>query len=179
MANPTADTTKPITAEMLASMPFNGSMKRLEVHGEIPGYKTQWSNDEGSRIATLIRYGFDFVKKGEIGLNDRVVDANQAVDDKVKRRVGSGDGGPIYAYLLKCPNEIWDMIQAQMQSGPDNFDRALMAGLMASRDAAAMQYTPKGVNNLDASELMQPANTPANPGGQTRRPHRMGGPSIR
>lgn len=183
-SNPTADTTRPIVEELLAGMPFDGSMKRLEVHGDIPGHRLQWVNDRGSRVPTLIRYGWNFVKKDEIALNDRVIDGNQAVDDRVKRVVGQGSGGEgaTYAYLMKCPEELWQKFQAAMQVRPDNFDRMLLAGFA---DAGNNQYNPSHItpNKVDASELMEPQAFPGAPnqqtGGMRRPPHRMGGPSIR
>lgn len=183
-SNPTAVVGKPLVEELIAGMPFDGSMKRLEVHGEIPGYRLQWVNDRGSRVHTLIRYGFDFVKRDEIALNDRVIDGNQAVDDRVRRAVGggsSGGEGATYAYLMKCPEELWQKFQDAMQVRPDNFDRMLLAGFA---NAGQNQYNPSHVvaNKIDASDLMQPQAFPEvnqQAGGMRRPTHRMGGPSIR
>lgn len=173
MANPTAAADKPLAAEMLASLPFNGTMKRLEIFGDIPGYRMQWANDEGSRIHTLLRYGFEFVKHDEVGMASRTpLEGNQAVDDKVKRPVGTLGSVPLYAYLMKCPQELWDKFQAAMQVGPDKFDHALMGGLLANRATEAMQYTPQGVNKLD-DETSQRSTT-----GMRPKPHTMGGPNI-
>lgn len=175
--NPTADTAKPLVAELLANRPFDGTMKRLEVHAEIPGYRIQWCNDEGSRIHNLIRWGWEFVKASEVALNDRTIDGNQAVDDKVKRAVGRSNGPDArYAYLMKCAEDHWQQFQAAMQARPDAFDAMLLKGFA---DPNAGQYNPTSIaNKIDQSEFMQDAPGPR-VGGMSRTPHRMGGPSVR
>ena len=173
--------------DLTGGLPFNGTMKRLEVHGDLPGYRIQWANDDGNRIHTLIRYGFEFVRAEDVSLNDRVVDANAAVDDKVKRPVGTHAGGaPMYAYLMKCPTELWNKYQAQMQERPDQFDAMVQQGLIQSQELRGHAYRPEATRGtpmptgVDSSELMQPNPNQTNPGGQrSRQPHRMGGPSIR
>lgn len=120
---------------------LGGARLKLAVHGTIPGHAMYWCNDDNNEIAQLLEEGFSFVKAGEVGLNRGVVQDND-VDGRVSKYVGTKQNGdPMRAYLLKCPQEIWDDIQAASQDQANEWDSAILAGVVGNVDSS---YSPKG-----------------------------------
>lgn len=80
---------------------------KLSVYGTVDGYHLYWENDENGAIEQLLYEGFEFVDPSEVKMASAfVVDGD--VSHRLSRYVGKrDDGGPLRAYLMKCPDEIW------------------------------------------------------------------------
>jgi len=77
---------------------------------EIAGFTTRWVNDIANRIHEKTKEDdWDFVSASEI---DNEVgedgDGNQDLGSNVKRAVGTYEGKPLYAYLLKKPLKYYE-----------------------------------------------------------------------
>lgn len=120
---------------------LGGARLKLAVHGEIPGYKMYWCNDNDNELADLLSEGFEFVKPDEVSLNRGVV-LDGDVDARLSKYVGTkANGEPMRAFLLKCPQDIWDEIQASSQDQANAWDSAIKAGVVGNVDN---RYNPKG-----------------------------------
>ena len=146
---PSAPVQSPITREenqraimqRVRGASTGGMRLKLGVHGTIEGYHLFWENDYGSSINQLLSEGFEFVQRGEVNLNAFVV-ADDDLDNRVSRYVGSKeDGSPLRAYLLKCPQELWDDRQSMAQEQADSWDDAILAGTLQQLDS---RYSPTG-----------------------------------
>ena len=124
---------------------LGGQQLKLSVRGEIPGYHMYWENDEDGKIEQLLFDGFDFVAPGEVQrASDLVVDMDLA--NRISRYVGrQQDGSPLRAYLLKCPNDIWEARQANTQIQVNEWDKQIRDGRMKPQDKT--QYTPEGLES--------------------------------
>ena len=120
-----------------------GMRLKLQVFGEIPGYKLYWENDEDAAIEQLLHEGFEFVTPEEVQMASWIVqDADIA--NKVSKYVGKrADGSPLRAYLLKCPEDMWNERQAMGQEQANTWDDAIRAGTVGSVDS---RYKPKGAD---------------------------------
>ena len=120
---------------------LGGARLKLAVHGEIPGHKMYRCNDDNNELAALLDEGFTFVKQDEVGLNRGVVQ-DKDVDNRVSKYVGTkANGDPMRAYLLKCPQAIWDDIQAASQEQANAWDSAILAGKVGNVENS---YNPAG-----------------------------------
>ncbi len=120
---------------------LGGARLKLAVHGEIPGYKMYWCNDDGNELAELLSEGFEFVKPEEVSVNRGVVQDSD-VDSRVSKYVGTKQNGdPMRAFLLKCTQDIWDELQAISQDQANEWDSAIRAGVVGDVDN---RYNPKG-----------------------------------
>lgn len=130
---------------------LGGQRLKLSVQGEIPGHHLYWENDEDGRIEQLLFDGFDFVSPGEVNRSsDLVVDMDLA--NRISRYVGvQRDGStPLRAYLMKCPQEIWDTIQGNRDASVNEKDEQIRNGRMKPQDNR--QYVPKGYeSHLDTN----------------------------
>lgn len=121
---------------------LGGARLKLQVHGSIPGFHLYWCNDEDSAIEQLLSEGFTFVEPKEVQMESFIVQ-DQDVANRVSKYVGSKkDGSPLRAFLLKCPDEIWEDIQAAGQEQADAWDSAILAGKVGDVDN---RYKPKGL----------------------------------
>jgi hypothetical protein len=123
---------------------LGGHRLKLAVSGSIDGHHLYWENDEDGKIEDLLFQGFDFVAPGEVNrASDLVADMDLA--NRISRYVGRReDGSPLRAYLLKCPNEIWNARKAADQQQANEWDEQIRSGRMKPQDG---QYTPKGVSS--------------------------------
>ena len=109
---------------------FNGTRGKLSINGQIPGYHLHIFNDttEG-RIQQALETGYEFVSPEEVGgVTTNVTDRNTDIGDKVRFLVGSADGKPLYAYLMKIKQEWWEEDQKAMQERNDKTDAAIRGG---------------------------------------------------
>ena len=122
---------------------FGGPRLKLQVFGDIPGYHLFWENDQDAAVEQLLSEGFEFVKPNEVSMASAIVqDADVA--GKISKYVGkAADGSPLRAYLLKCPNEIWEERQAYTQALASDRDQAILRGEV-NRPSNA--YTPAGTS---------------------------------
>lgn len=122
---------------------LGGPALKLAVVGEIPGYHMYWENDEDGKIEDLIYQGFDFVARDEVRRGSDLV-ADMDLSDRISRYVGRReDGSPLRAYLMKCPNQLWDERQERQQRQVNDWDEQIRNGRMKAK-ADEGQYQPKG-----------------------------------
>jgi len=125
---------------------FNGTSQKLAVYGEIPGYHLHIFNDIPGRIDEALSAGYEFVRPDEIGgVANGVVSKNTALDDKVRFLVGEdGNGGGLYAYLLKIKQEWFEEDQQSLQSRNDLVDQAIRSGQNVKAGTSTEGfYTPR------------------------------------
>lgn len=126
---------------------LGGQKLRLSVTGEIPGHTMYWANDEDGKIEELLFEGFDFVEPGEVRRASDLV-ADMDLTNRVSRYVGRReDGSPLRAYLLKCPQDIWNARQEAGQRQANDWDEQIRSGKMKA-DAREGQYQPKGTESF-------------------------------
>lgn len=109
--------------------PVAGGMRlKLGVQGSLPGYHLYWENDQDGAIEQLLYEGFEFVNPSidkELRLESAFVrdgDLNSRISRYVGRRE---DGSPLRAYLLKCPDEIWEDRESERYKQADAWDEAI------------------------------------------------------
>lgn len=109
---------------------FNGTVGKLQVYGDIPGYHMHIINDVPGRIEEALSSGYEFVSPSEIGgTTTNVVSRNTDLGDKVRFLVGQSDRGEgLYAYLMKLPQEWYDEDQQELQRVNDRVDHAIRNG---------------------------------------------------
>ena len=121
---------------------LGGQRLKLSVIGTIPGHTMYWENDEDGRIEQLLFDGFDFVIPGEVNRASDLV-ADMDLSSRISRYVGRReDGSPLRAYLMKCPDELWESRKRHEQTLTDERDREIREGRMQPKDNK--QYVPKG-----------------------------------
>lgn len=122
---------------------LGGAQLKLAVNMEIPGYHLFWENDVDARLERLLGEGFEFVTPAEVGhknVTGRIV-SDMDVTDRYSKYVGTTDEGkPMRAFLLKCPNDLWEDIQYCINDLCDERDR----DILESADRADDRYQPKG-----------------------------------
>lgn len=122
---------------------LGGASLKLEVHGSISGYHLYWENDDGHRLELLLSEGFEFVKPEEVNMartSTRIV-SDDDVTDRVSKYVGTTDDGkPMRAYLMKCPDEVWEDIQESIHDVTAARDR----DILDSHNRGDDRYQPKG-----------------------------------
>ena len=128
---------------------FNGTDPKLRVDFsklEELGYHGHIFNDEPGRIAQALDVGYEFVAPDEVGgTATNVVSRNTDIGDKVRFLVGTdGKGEPLYAYLMKIKQELYDEDQAALQAKNDRIDEAIRGGkLTGDGHNTEGFYTPK------------------------------------
>jgi hypothetical protein len=133
------------TAKREREPDLGGLVLKLSVVGTIPGHQMYWANDEKGEIEELIYQGFDFVEPGEVRRAANLV-GDSDLSNRISRYVGTrDDGSPLRAYLLKCPDELWNERQAAKQYQASAWDEQIRNGRMKPTDKT--QYIPKGVSN--------------------------------
>lgn len=98
---------------------------QLHVHGEIPGYKIVWENDDNGAIETRLMQGFDFVTQDELYAKQAKIVPDEEISSAISRFVKGtrSDGQSLRAYLLKVPDEIWAQLEQQRYDLADARDR--------------------------------------------------------
>ena len=130
------------------------SLKLTVVNSNIEGYKLCWVNDDNGGLEQRYADGFDFVTPAEAGSNRAVrslIVENKDVADRVSRHVGSrADGTAMKAYLMKCPNELWEEMEARRNAQADEWDQSINRG-----DRVAIEpgrsYVPEGYETKQSS----------------------------
>lgn len=120
----------PIVAgvEELRDRPIFGVPQgKFGIVGEIPGYKLQIMNDMPGQLDYAIHCGFEFVKKGEVGILPGVVSKDTDLGEKISYVVNPKTDG-MKAYLMKIRKEYWDRAQAEIQKGPDQVEAQIRMG---------------------------------------------------
>lgn len=101
---------RPRKSERRRQPGIHGRGRQKLITPEITGFTTRWVNDISNRLKEKTQYDdWEFVEAREI--NNEVGEAgdgNQDLGSRVKRVVGTQEGGkPMYAYLLKKSNEYY------------------------------------------------------------------------
>lgn len=119
-----------------------GGMKlKLSVNGSIEGYHLYWENDEDGAIETLLYDGFEFVSQAEVNMEKAIV-SDTDLGDRISRYVGAkSDGSPLRAYLLKCPENMWQDRENVRYKEADARDNDIRS---RSSSPDTGQYRPKG-----------------------------------
>ena len=124
---------------------LGGLRLKLAVIGEVPGHHMYWENDADGKVEELLFDGFDFVAPGEVRRSSDVV-SDMDLSGRISRYVGRReDGSPLRAYLMKCPQEIWDNREKAKMVQVDDWDNQIRNGRMKPQDNT--QYIPKGYEN--------------------------------
>ena len=125
---------------------FNGTRGKLQVGNTIPGYHLYIFNDTPGRITAASENGYEFVAPNEVGgLTANVVSRNTDLGDKVRFLVGSNDGEPTYAYLMKIKQDWWDEDQKDLQKKNDQTDAAIRAGKLTKEGTSSEGFYNAGI----------------------------------
>lgn len=106
---------------------LGGLTLQLHVHGEIPGHKLVWENDDNGAIETRLQQGFDFVLQSELNERQAKIVPDEEISSVISRFVKGtrNDGQALRAYLLKIPMEQWEELENQRYMAADEWDRAI------------------------------------------------------
>lgn len=92
-------------------IPLDTPWARLS-HPNLPGYFCYWFNDVPGRLHRAKQAGYVHVSRQEVpffGDRDNDPSQKEGLGDYVSTVVGQYDNGtPIYAYLMKIPQQIYD-----------------------------------------------------------------------
>jgi hypothetical protein len=148
---------------------FSGRVKKLEVHplpggdpnDPIPGHRLYWFHDieNGLEIARAEATGYRLVERTEIGLNDaQVSPGNNDLGVHVRRWVDSGgvNGTPVFAYLMKKPNWLAELHDAELEKVHQMQEAQLAAGNMKNEVPGNVRHTPSVGISSKTSSLYRP-----------------------
>jgi len=125
---------------------FNGTRGKLQVGNSIPGYHLYIFNDTPGRITAAQDNGYEFVTPDEVGgTTANVVSRNTDLGDKVRFLVGSNDGEPTYAYLMKIKQEWWEEDQKDLQKKNEQTDAAIRAGKLTKDGMSTEGFYNAGI----------------------------------
>jgi hypothetical protein len=110
--------------------PLNGMTEKLKIYGEIPGFHLHIANDDGNRLVEMQAAGYDFVQAKEVqGTNGNICSFNTDAGGRVRFIVGTTQqGDPMFAYLMKTPQEFWEEDQASLEQRNLQVDHAIRSG---------------------------------------------------
>lgn len=106
---------------------MGGLSLQLHVHGDIPGYKLVWENDDNGQIESRLHQGFDFVLQEELNSQQAKVVPDEEISSVISRFVKGtrNDGQALRAYLLKIPQEQWDVLENERYIAADAWDASI------------------------------------------------------
>jgi len=117
---------------------LDGRVEKLKVYGSLPGYHMHIFNEDGARLDEAQRSGYAFVKRKEIqNVGRDVASFNTDPGENVRFVVGKRDNGnPMYGYLMKIPEEIFQDDQMAMEAYNSGVDGAIRRGSVGTKDEA-------------------------------------------
>lgn len=117
---------------------LDGRVEKLKVYGAIPGYHLHIFNEDGARLEEAQRSGYAFVKRTEIqDVGRDIASFNTDPGENVRFVVGKRDNGnPMYGYLMKIPEEIFQEDQNAMEAYNAGVDGAIRRGGVGTKDEA-------------------------------------------
>lgn len=117
---------------------LDGRVEKLKIYGTIPGYHMHIFNEDGARLDEAQRSGYTFVKRGEIqDVGRDVTSYNTDPGENVRFVVGKRDNGnPMYGYLMKIPEEIFQDDQNALEAYNAGVDGAIRRGGVGIKDEA-------------------------------------------
>jgi len=112
------------TAERERMNDLGGLTLQLHVEGEIPGYKLIWENDDNGAIEQRLMQGMDFVTQDELYAKQAKIVPDEEISSAISRFVKGtrSDGQALRAYLLKCPEDLWEEIESRRAAAADKWD---------------------------------------------------------
>ena len=128
---------KPNTFNAVAAEPkkipdnFNFGMPNQKLTAvEIPGYYTRWINDAPGRVQAALADGYSFVEKGECEIYEDITSMNNGDGNQIRKLVGTNTDkvSPMYAYLMKLPEEWKHKKEAILQHRIDTVENAINSG---------------------------------------------------
>jgi hypothetical protein len=128
---------------------FNGTQQKLSVYGEIPGYRLYIFNDIPGRIEQALASGYEFVHRDELEIETSrtATEANTSTDSRVRYSISTSGEGPLYAYLMKIPQEWFEADQAEQQDKIAASQRAMTRNRGMDADKIGNTYIPNGRKN--------------------------------
>lgn len=124
---------------------LNGSTPKMAIGNLIEGYHLHWMNDEKNRIEAALDNGYEFVSPEEIGgmRYNNVTNRNTELsENRVRLLVGTTQDGPLFAYLMKIPQEWYEEDQQELQDRNNLVDEAIRGGRSSGVDSTGF-YVPK------------------------------------
>jgi len=127
-------------------IPFGVPVQKLQ-GVSVEGYRLRWINDYPGRIAQAQAGGWEFVESDEVSIS--AVGAlgfqNENLGSKVARIIGKNhDGSPLFAYLMKLPEEFAKENEKIIQGYADRIDDEIRR---AGKDVEH-GYVPRGHTNV-------------------------------
>jgi hypothetical protein len=123
---------------------FGGLQLKLAVNGSVEGHHLIWVNDDEGSLETHLYQGFSFVDPEEVGMASLGIVADSDLSNRLSRYVGKrADGSPMRAYLLKCPDDIWEIREKTRHEQADNWEADILRG---HKVPGMGRYTPKGTS---------------------------------
>jgi len=108
-------------------VPIHGDRDRLSIEGQEEGYHYCWVND--NNVPKFERAGYEFVEHAVI-VGDRRVDAASSTGVKHSLAVGNG----VTAYLMRIPNEYFDLDMAALNHKVDSYEAAMYDNLNSKKE---------------------------------------------
>jgi len=139
--------------------PLAGGVGRLHVHGSLPGYHLHIFKDEGTRIAMALQAGYAFVQRGEgsIQMGRDVASIDNDPGSRIRVVMGSKGTEPMYGYLMKIPEELYNEDMARQEAEVEAVDRQIQGGQIGET-TDQQRYVPKAGVQYDprAAKFLQP-----------------------
>ncbi|MDE2022548.1 MAG: hypothetical protein KGI71_06595 [Patescibacteria group bacterium] len=131
---------------------MNGLTQKLQVHGQLPGYRMAIVNDDRNRVPELEHFGWVMVDADEIkAVNGNVTSYNTDPGNRVRFTVGTKENGePMYAYLMKLPEEIWQEHQDEQERLCARVDAQLMRGRIPGEQDEAREERLTKVSGVES-----------------------------
>ena len=108
-------------------VPINGLRDKIAVRGQEPGWHYCWVNEDN--VDSYLLGGYEFVTH-EVRVGDRKIDNASMIGGKVATKAGNG----ITAFLMRCPQEIYEEEMALVQERTDDTEQSLRANLNSGAD---------------------------------------------
>lgn len=126
---------------------LGGMRLQMSVNGSIPGYHLYWANDEDGYVESLLMDGFDFVTQDELYSQAAKVVPDLDISSCVSKFVKGtrSDGQALRAYLMKCPEEVWEVRDGRRHAAADKRDREIHRKATDPNRADGF-YKPDSVN---------------------------------
>ncbi len=128
------------TAAERKRIPMSVPVQKLEVP-DIPGYHLHWFKGEPARIARALDGGYEFVKSGELQINnvslggDSAESGNTDMGSNISIVAGSGlgtDGQPLRMVLMKIKLEWYEEDQRLQEDRNEQVAASLRGGLLGA-----------------------------------------------
>jgi hypothetical protein len=117
-----------------------------------PGYYRRWINDDGNRLDDKVNDGYDYVLKSSDGA-EKIHSTGRG--EKISQLVGTKkEGGPMVAYLMEIPEELYLEDQEQKESKRRDTELQIKRAAhgnnsLGGGDGNSVMYNPRpGSNNL-------------------------------